>query len=56
MWLEQRGVQVPRTTDGNPGCTLEISRLAAMDADQLPESLTSLPTINPGDEWYLEYQ
>lgn len=52
-WLEQCGVKVPRSSAGEPDCTLEISPLAALDVEQLGESLTESPTINAGDEWLL---
>ena len=52
-WLEQCGVNVPRTADGQPDCTVEISPLAALDADQLCQSLRDAPTIRPGAELYL---
>ncbi len=53
-WLEQCEVTIPRTPEGHPDCTLEISPLAATDADQLSQSLPPKPTINPGDQWYLD--
>lgn len=33
-WLEAAGVEVPRTAEGEPDCTLEISPLAAMTAEE----------------------
>jgi UDP-N-acetylglucosamine/UDP-N-acetylgalactosamine diphosphorylase len=50
-WLEQCGVKIPRNKNGDPDCTLEISPLAALDADHLRESLTTLPIITAGAEW-----
>jgi UDP-N-acetylglucosamine/UDP-N-acetylgalactosamine diphosphorylase len=46
-WLELAGVTIPRTPDGEPDCTIELSPLTAVE----PEDLHSidLPTINPGD-------
>jgi len=43
-WLEAAGVAVPRNADGEPECTLEISPIAAMTAEEfarldLPESI-----------------
>ena len=43
-WLEAVGVRVPRGDDGQPACTLEISPLTALSADDLhgkdvPESI-----------------
>jgi UDP-N-acetylglucosamine/UDP-N-acetylgalactosamine diphosphorylase len=35
-WLEARGVAVPRTADGSPDCTLEISPLTATCSEDLP--------------------
>lgn len=47
-WLEHAGVAVPRRADGSPDCTLEISPLTALDADQLRDR-GDLPTaIEPG--------
>jgi len=34
-WLEGLGVEVPRTADAEPDCTLEISPLTALDAEDL---------------------
>jgi UDP-N-acetylglucosamine/UDP-N-acetylgalactosamine diphosphorylase len=52
-WLERCGVDVPCTPDGEPDCTLEISPLAALDADAVRDSLPTLPAIGPGSETYL---
>ncbi len=53
-WLAASGVSIPRATDGEPDCTLEISPLAALDADQLAARLKdNPPTIEAGARWYL---
>ena len=47
-WLESRGVSVPRTPEGEPDCTLEVSPLTATGPDQL--SPGAIPdAIKPGD-------
>lgn len=52
-WLEQCGVNVPRTPNGEPDCTLEISPLAALDPEQLRQTLPALPVIPPGADFHL---
>ncbi len=47
-WLEAAGVTIPRNANGKPNCTLEISPLFAMNADDLPRD--QLPgAIQPGE-------
>jgi UDP-N-acetylglucosamine/UDP-N-acetylgalactosamine diphosphorylase len=46
-WIEHAGGSVPRTADGEPDCTLELSPLTAMEPGDLQQN--ALPTINPGD-------
>ncbi len=53
-WLEQAGVKVPRTKDGEPDATIEISPLFALDAEQLRERLKDAPVIEAGAKVYLE--
>jgi UDP-N-acetylglucosamine/UDP-N-acetylgalactosamine diphosphorylase len=56
-WLEQCGVQIPRALDGQPDCTLEISPLAALDAEQLRQFLgDDPPIISGGAQFYLPGQ
>lgn len=50
-WLEEAGVQVPRTGDGHVGLTLEISPLYALDAAELTEKLDRRITVS--DRLYL---
>jgi len=46
-WLERAGVEIPRTPEGEPDCTLEISPLTAMEAGDLAGA--DLPArIEPG--------
>ena len=52
-WLEQCGVAIPRTDDGEPDCTLEISPLAALEADELSAVVGDLPEIEPGARVYI---
>jgi len=52
-WLEVCGVEVPRTPGGEPDCTLEISPLAALDAEELASRLNPLPAIGRGAEFCL---
>jgi UDP-N-acetylglucosamine/UDP-N-acetylgalactosamine diphosphorylase len=53
-WLEACGVDVPRTDDGEPDCTLEISPLLALDEEHLREVLPEVPPIERGGEVYLD--
>ncbi len=53
-WLEDCGVEIPRTTSGDPDCTVEISPILAMDAADLKSGSTDYPTIAPGSQTYLE--
>jgi len=52
-WLETCGVNVPRTSDGEPDGVFEISSMLALDADQLRSALGSPPVIEPGARFYL---
>lgn len=52
-WLETCGVPIPRTPTGYPDGLFEISPLFALDPDQLRETLTHPPSINPGARVYL---
>ncbi|MBL9031159.1 MAG: UDPGP type 1 family protein [Phycisphaerae bacterium] len=45
-WLERVGVRVPRGADGAPECTLEVSPLSALEAEDLRGR--ALPTIERG--------
>lgn len=48
-WLEQVGVRVPRTSDGRPDCTLEISPRTATSAKELASAQNLPAEIRPGD-------
>jgi UDP-N-acetylglucosamine/UDP-N-acetylgalactosamine diphosphorylase len=52
-WLQRCGVAVPRRSDGEPDCTLEISPLLALDADHLCDQLDSPPMVECGACIYL---
>jgi UDP-N-acetylglucosamine/UDP-N-acetylgalactosamine diphosphorylase len=46
-WLERAGITIPRLPDGRPDCTIEVSPLTAVEADDL--KTRSVPrTIEPG--------
>ena len=47
-WLEARGIDVPRTTDGSPDCVLEIGPRTATRAEELDPS--SIGSIEPGEK------
>ncbi len=53
-WFEHAGVKVPRTAEGEPAATIEISPTFALDAEHLKEKLTRMPVIEPGMQLYLE--
>lgn len=47
-WLRAAGVEVPMKADGTPDCTIEISPLTALSADQLAEREDLPGSIRPG--------
>lgn len=51
-WLSEAGIKVPMK-DGEPDCTLEISPLFAVTADQLKKKDLSTVSIAPGASVYL---
>lgn len=53
-WLESAGVHVPRDANGEPEVTVAISPAVALDADDLAESTTPLPPLEPGTAIYIE--
>jgi len=59
-WLEAAGVQIARTTEGDPDGTFEISALAALSAEDLRQraaaSLVKIPAVPlpPGEKLYIE--
>ncbi len=53
-WLESAGHQVPRTPDGEPDGTFEISPLLALDAAQLAERNLPVEALEAGTRLYLE--
>lgn len=52
LWLERRGVKVPRDSAGHVAARIEISPLAGLEADDIPpDLLAGCPgTIRPGQE------
>lgn len=53
-WLDSCGVGVPRGSDGEPDCVLEISPLRALDAEALQASESSHRSIERHDRLYLQ--
>jgi len=53
-WLEAAGMAVPRRGDGSPDCTIAISPLFALDAEDIPEKRDRVPSIARGIRVYLE--
>lgn len=53
-WLRLAGIEVPRNPQGEPACTLEISPLFALDAEQFLAKNPQLPPIKMGDKIYIE--
>ncbi|MCH9035453.1 MAG: hypothetical protein IID42_13280 [Planctomycetes bacterium] len=53
-WLDSCGVQVPRRSDGEPDCVVEISPLYALDAQGLRGRESGDRSIERGDRLYLE--
>lgn len=52
-WLEAAGVQVPRTPQGGPDCTIEIAPLFALCAEDVRANLHRVPTLRPKGQYYL---
>ena len=53
-WLRMAGIEVPRNPQGEPACTLEISPLYALDAEDFVAKKPKLEPIKMGDKVYLE--
>ncbi|NIA08061.1 MAG: UDPGP type 1 family protein [Actinobacteria bacterium] len=53
-WLRLAGIEVPRNPQGEPACTLEISPLYALDAEEFVAKKPKLEPIKMGDKVYLE--
>ena len=53
--LQDAGVQVPESKDGNPGAVIEISPLSFLDTEDVIQkySINQKPFIKPGEEVYL---
>ena len=51
-WLESAGVSIPRTPDGDPDCTLEISPLFAVSEQQLKTRKLMVKKIESGQSVY----
>ena len=52
-WLRLAGIEVPRNPQGEPACTLEISPLYALDAEEFVAKVVKLEPIKMGDKVYL---
>jgi UDP-N-acetylglucosamine/UDP-N-acetylgalactosamine diphosphorylase len=48
-WLEQAGVKVPRTDDGEPAATVVIAPTFALDAADVAARKSEIPAIKAGD-------
>ena len=53
-WLRLAGIEVPRNTQGEPACTLEISPLFALDAEEFVAKGVQLEPIKMGDKVYVQ--
>ncbi|HOQ05402.1 MAG TPA: UDPGP type 1 family protein [Anaerohalosphaeraceae bacterium] len=53
-WLEKAGVKVPRTSDGQADCVLEMAPSFALTAEDVKAKVHKVPPIRPGDRLYLE--
>ena len=53
-WLRLAGIELPHNPQGEPACTLEISPLFALDAEEFLTKKPQLPPIKMGDKIYLE--
>lgn len=49
-WLEQAGINVPRTADGAPDCIIELSPLRFLDPQDVAEARNSLRSPDRGEE------
>jgi UDP-N-acetylglucosamine/UDP-N-acetylgalactosamine diphosphorylase len=55
-WLEAAGVKVPRKSDREPDCSLEIAPSFALTPDDLKAKRDQIPEIKPGCELYLSQE
>ena len=53
-WLRLAGIERPHNPQGEPACTLEISPLFALDAEELLAKNPQLEPIKMGDKIYIE--
>jgi UDP-N-acetylglucosamine/UDP-N-acetylgalactosamine diphosphorylase len=53
-WLRLAGIEVPRNPQGEPACTLEISPLYALDAEEFAAKGVKPDPIKMGDKIYIE--
>ena len=53
-WLRLAGIELPHNPQGEPACTLEISPLFALDAEEFLAKNPQLEPIKMGDKVYLE--
>ena len=52
-WLRLAGVEIPRNAQGEPACTLEISPLFGLDAEEFVAKKPQVTPITMGDKVYL---
>lgn len=52
-WLEEVGVSVPRTSDGEPNITVTIAPTFALEPDDLILRKHEIPELRPGSEVYI---
>ena len=53
-WLEDAGINVPRTAEGRPDLLVVIAPSLAMDADELHAAVDHIPDLHPGGRYLLE--
>ena len=53
-WMSLAGIEIPRNPQGEPACTLEISPLYALGAEQFVAKELQIPPIQMGDKIYIE--
>ena len=53
-WLRLAGIEIPRNPQGEPACTLEISPLFALNAEEFVAKRPQLEPIKMGDRVYLD--
>lgn len=53
-WLQSAGIEIPRKPDGSPDCVIEMASSFALYKGDVREKRHQVPTIQPGDEIYLD--